>query len=233
MTGPYQYGFDVDDVIRRYRERSSGEIYDALKQQGLPDQAAHPDLLPIRDDMVLAGPAFTVKAVPEKYARPDRGQLWVDMIRDLEETPVPVVEIRDCTNEDRIAMYGDVAATVAARCGAVGTVIDGALRDTRVLAAESYPVFTRFTSPVSGGGWYSVRDWQVPVALRGATSKAVVVNPGDMVLADRDGVVVVPEGVITAVLEHAEERGKKEDSAREAYRTADDIEEVHRRFGRL
>ena len=114
-----------------------------------------------------------------------------------------------------ICLFGDlIAATMQAR-GAVGAVVDGGFRDVRQIRATGFPVVARYTSPVQAIGRWRVTRVNEPVTVRGAFGERVTVAPGDMILADDDGVVVVPAHEVTHVLEAAEAILAKEAEQRE------------------
>jgi regulator of RNase E activity RraA len=96
-----------------------------------------------------------------------------------------------------------------------------------------FPVFARYYSPVEAKHRVSYFRWQVPVTLRGAISASVTVNPGDFILGDIDGVLVIPKAIVGDVMVKAEALMAREDMAREEFKTADDCEVVYRKYGRL
>lgn len=97
-------------------------------------------------------------------------------------------------------VLGGVSATVAAARGLSGVVTDGAVRDVEEISACGLPVRYGTTSPRSCRGEYQVIAVGKPVAFGAAT-----VRPGDLVVADRDGVVAVPADVAQVVLARARE----------------------------
>lgn len=137
----------------------------------------------------LAGPAFTV------WTRPG-DNLVIHQALDRAQ-PGDVVVVNGGGDESR-ALIGDLIGARARSLGIAGFVIDGAVRDAEALAACGTPVFARAVTPAgpfkSGPG-----RLQQPIAVAG-----VVVMPGDLVVADADGVVVVPRSDAAAVVERAE-----------------------------
>lgn len=108
------------------------------------------------------------------------------------------------------AVFGGVLALTASRRGAVGVAVDGAARDVEEIAGLALPVWCAGVTPVPGGyAGYSVAEVGTPVTCGG-----VEVAPGDHVVADADGVVVVPAGDVATVLPLCEEMEAAEDQAR-------------------
>jgi regulator of RNase E activity RraA len=233
MTGHYSYGLAVEDLIKRYAGLYSGAVYDVLDEMGLPFQALATDLKPVRPDMVVAGPAFTMKGIPDSVGKPELREKRIMMFADMKRQGVPLVDVRDCSFDTQVAHYGEMNATVGRSVGVVGAVVDGGCRDTRFLLDSDFPVFCRYQSPVEAFKRWSYYEWLQPVALRGALSAVVQVHPGDFVFGDLDGVVVVPRDAVVDVLVRAEELVATEDGVRLQFASGADPVEVYRRHGRL
>jgi regulator of RNase E activity RraA len=92
-----------------------------------------------------------------------------------------------------------MTATVAAK-GVRGAVIDGGIRDTHQIMERDFPVFFRYRSPNGSLGRCLITDYQIPIKIG-----RVFIRPGDVVVGDIDGVVVVPRGIAYEVLLRAEE----------------------------
>ncbi|TMH37758.1 MAG: hypothetical protein E6H59_11910 [Betaproteobacteria bacterium] len=101
------------------------------------------------------------------------------------------------------------------------------------IAKERFPVYARYRTPVQSIGRWKVTAWQVPVELPGATSARVKVRPGDFVLADADGVIVIPERVAADVLAEAERLTKKEARIRRELDRGASLEDVLRKHGHV
>ena len=103
-----------------------------------------------------------------------------------------------------ICYFGELIAIGMKERGSVGALVDGGIRDVRWIGAHGFPVYARYRTPVQSIGRWKVNAWQVPVLLRGATAQWVRVEPGDFVLADEDGAIVVPQKLVPEVLAEAE-----------------------------
>ena len=232
MTNPYDYSIPVPELIERYRATYSGAVYDVLDQMGLPNQALASDVKPVDPNWVLAGPAFTLKGIPDSTADEGLRSRRIHMFEAMKATGVPIIDVRDCSFDMQAAHYGEMNQTVGAACGAVGAIVDGGSRDTRFLLERDFPVFCRYLTPVEAVKRWSYYDWQLPVALRGALSAVVPVHPGDFMMGDIDGVVVIPRELVVEVLELTEHLIAVENVARGEFATEDPIT-VYKRHGRL
>ncbi len=149
----------------------------------------------------LAGPAFTVKAAPGD-------NLLVHKAIDLAE-PGDVIVV-DAGGALEQAIIGEIMAAWAAKRGVAGIVIDGAIRDAGAIAAGTFPVYAR---GVTHRGPYKNGPGEigVPVAIGG-----MVVQPGDIVIGDEDGLLAVPQADGEAVLAAAREQKQKEEATLKA-----------------
>lgn len=232
-ANPYDYGVDVEDLIKRYRQLYSGAIYDVLDEMGLPYQAAATDLKPIRQDMVLAGPAFTMKGIPDSTGDETLRAKRIHMFEDMRKVGVPLIDVRDCSFDEQAAHYGEMNATVGASVGVVGAVVDGGCRDTGFLLEADFPVFCKYQSPVEAYKRWSYYDWQLPITLRGALSAIVQVSPGDFLFGDLDGLIVVPRDLVLEVLEKTEALVQLETEVRAQFKAGADPVEIYKQHGRL
>jgi regulator of RNase E activity RraA len=103
-----------------------------------------------------------------------------------------------------VCFFGELIAIGMRERGSAGALVDGGIRDVAWLKAAGLPVFARYRTPIQSIGRWKVTGWDVPVTVPGATVKRVAVHPGDYILADDDGALVIPAAVTMKVLERAE-----------------------------
>jgi regulator of RNase E activity RraA len=233
VNNPYDYGIPADALVKRYRELYSGAIYDVLDAMGLPNQALAADLKPVLPDMVVAGAAFTMKGIPDSTGKQELRDRRIHMFEDMRSTGAPLIDVRDCSFDTQAAHYGEMNATVGRSCGVIGAVIDGGCRDTAFLLRSQFPIFCRYQSPVEAYRRWSYYEWQQPVALRGALTAIVSVNPGDFMFGDLDGVVVIPRELTVEVLDKTEALVSTENDVRREFESGADPVAIYRRHGRL
>jgi len=220
----------MEEICERYKKLYGGAIFDVLETMGYDNQALSHTLVALAPGMKLAGPAFTVKgtvtAERDTAGRHKRMKMVCDMTH-------PCIEVRDQGTPFNVAIYGELSATTARAHGAVGALIDGGTRDTSHLIRMGFPVFARYRCPVEAFGRYTMLKTQVPVRVSGELSETVIVNPGDFIFGDEDGVICVPKDLILKVLLECERIRGLEDQARHDFARGDDPVEVFQRYERF
>lgn len=221
---------ETEQICERYKKLYGGVIYDVLEHFGYSDQVLSHELMPLNDDIKLAGPAFTVKGGVSCEKNVDVRYRRLKMIREMTR---PCIEVRDGGTPYPVAIYGELSATSAAAHGAVGAIVNGGTRDCSFLNAMSFPVFTRYRTPIEAFGRWQLMEYQVPVRLDGETRGDVLVRPGDFIFGDLDGVLVVPKELTMKVLLECERIVGIEDQARVEFARGEDPVEVFERHKRL
>jgi len=218
-------------ICNRYRRLYSGLIFDVLEHMGHPNQVLSPEIMPLTLDMKLAAPAFTVKGTTTAVKKEEWRYRRLEAIKAMK---YPCIEVRDRgSSVFNVALYGELTATTARAHGAVGALVDGGTRDSGMVIAMGFPLFARYRTPVEAFGRVMTLEHQVPVVLSGGLTETVVVNPGDFIFGDLDGVLVIPQNLTTAVLTEAERIAGIENVAREEFKTGADPVEVFKKHRRL
>lgn len=193
---------DIAALAGRYSKLTTAFVSDVLRIGGEPHQVVHHSVQRMTSRKTIAGPAFCVHGETILGGIPKREYTArLEMFQRLASGEIVVIE---SGGYEAGVMFGDnvVSALHVRGCG--GIVTDGGIRDRDALDELGMPIFGRFATPVSSGGQWNMTDLQVTISLRGQTSNQVAVHPGDMVVADGDGVVVVPRQFAEQVLEDAE-----------------------------
>ena len=171
-------------LVKEIRTIRTSLLSDALGKGGAMDH----DMQCLSANCRMAGPAVTVRVHTADI-------LMVGIT--LSHCPKGSVLVIDGQGELNTALWGEVTTLAARLKGLQGVVIDGAIRDLYKIRHDKLPVFARAVVPNAGGVQYA-GEFQVPVQCGGA-----IVHPGDWVVGDEDGVVVVPQGRLESVIEAA------------------------------
>jgi 4-hydroxy-4-methyl-2-oxoglutarate aldolase len=181
------------------RGHSAATLFEAGTPHAL---AAEPELRAVYSGARLGGPAFTVQGI---------GGDNLALHRAIYAAPPGSVLVADLQGA-RYGHWGEVLALAAQQRGLAGLVIDGGVRDITEMAAMDFPVFARHVSVVGTG---KLHTGTLGVTVRVA---GVNVEPGDLVVGDADGVIVIPAAHIGWALDKADVRVADEQRAFDALR---------------
>jgi regulator of RNase E activity RraA len=185
-------------------------VCDILDSLGFRQQAMHQRLRPLDPtNCTIVGRARTIRWMETDYiVEEDPYGLEIDVMDSLKPGDVPIHSTDYAATN---APWGELMSTAAKRNGAVGCICDSQIRDCQRIIKVGFPVFYQGIRPLDSKGRGRVMAYDVPVKCG-----EVLVNPGELVFADFDGVVVVPRAVEDEVLRLAHEKqGKENDSRRE------------------
>lgn len=184
------------DAIQALRSLGAATVYEAQGAKGALDSG----MKPIHPGMKVAGPAFTVDMRPA-----DNLMIHYAM---LKAKPGDVLVI-DAKGFMEAGPWGDVLTQQALHMGLAGLVINGAVRDASAIIEMGFPVFCRGLS-IKSTGKNQPGKINVPVCIGD-----VQINPGDIIVGDQDGLVVVPNAEVEGAIKKARAREDKEALFRE------------------
>jgi len=204
---------ELFDLIKK--ELYTAVVGDIMDKMGRLNQFLSPKLKPLRHDMFLAGRAFTVlesdidKLDMETAARMKNKSFGVmlEALDDLKKNEVYI-----CSGSSpHYALWGELMSTRAMMLGAVGAVVNGYSRDTEGILKMNFSTFSygRFAQDQAPRG--KVIDYRIPLQI-----DEVLVNPGDIVIGDMDGVCVIPQEIEETVIIQALEKARGEKTVQKA-----------------
>lgn len=183
------------ELCDRYSQVATAAINDVLRAENLISQVLPPAVTPLDPTMRTAGVAFTIKGSKSLELS---GEM-VERAQMLEAIGPDSICVWDTSEDDESAQWGEVMTMAAKRQGCRGAVVDGGVRDTAAVLAQGFPVFCRYRTSNGMLGRFRLTGWQVPIRIGG-----VIITPGDVVVGDIDGVIVVPRAMAWQVLVEAE-----------------------------
>ena len=213
-----------EELIKPYKEMEdvyslSCVVGDAMERE----QVMRHDMKPKAADKKIIGPAITVKLTA--------GDI-VDCLRVFELVKPGDVIVIDAFGETETSIWGGLMSGIAKNEGVVGAVIDGSCRDTDEAKMLEFPITAKASGPRAAHTAYSGRKEpiavNVPVCCGG-----VIVNPGDLIVADEIGVAVVPYGRLAEVYPVAREQADKEIATRKEILKGAGVDELLEKFGRI
>ena len=213
---------NFDDLSERLY---TAVISDILDSMGLRDQSPNIELNSTTGNRTLMGYAKTLR--------------WVDCPDFQEETYAPMIAAVDsvkpgevvvsaATGSNRSALWGELLSTATRMRGGRGAIVEGAVRDIAQMRSMDFPCFARHRTPKDSAGRQMVEAYDVPIEIGGVT-----VNPGDLVMIDADGMVVIPSSRAEEVIEKSLEKVEKEDTTRDELLKGRLLREVYDQYGVL
>jgi len=203
-------------------------VSDALDAAGYRHQSLGIDIRPLDQDLVLAGRARTAQWKPVDPKRPKPANPYEKEIEYLDSGRPGDVFVMAVGRHPEIVPWGELLST-SCRCrGARGLLTDGLVRDSRRIRTMKLPVFCTGRRPLDSAGRGQVVSYDEPVVIDGVT-----VRTGDFVLADQDGVVIVPHEIEKDVLASAWKKVAGENRTRDALLAGRLLRDVYEEFGVL
>jgi regulator of RNase E activity RraA len=191
---------------------------------GLHDQWLGPEIRPLVPEMRVAGPAFTIRWVNDRTPGGDRsGQIVARLIDSLEPFMVPIL---DTSKNEQAGYWGELMCNICRQRGVDGAVVDGGVRDPYFIWKFGFNMFAAFACPHEADTRSRLDSIQEPIAINN-----VPIRPGDFVIGDFGGVVVVPQEIIVDVYHKAQELVAKESEFRKMIRKGIGGEDAVRTFG--
>ena len=213
------------DLTKRLEKCYAAAVHDVLRAMGYPNCVLPPQIKALDPTKKLAGEAYTVSG-------------FIDQTRDAHDTLVqwtgllskaPSGKVMVCQpNTHMVALMGELSAETLHHKGVLGYVVDGGCRDTDFILKLGFPVFCSFNTPADIVGRWVPDRFGEPVTIGGVT-----ISTGDWLLADRDGVVIIPGNIAEEVVSKTEQVLTTESKVRSAILGGMDPQEAYLKFGKF
>jgi len=196
------------ELIERYEKIYTGAISDILDERGERDFALPHTLQPLLPGQRITGIAMPILGKQSVNKDPDEVYIpLLKMLGDIQPGQVIVTQANDMVS----AHLGELSAETAKHRGCRGAVIYGGIRDTDYMINLGFPAFSLYKTPLDVLGRWELLDYNCEVVIEG-----VCVRPGDLIVADRDGVLVIRQEIAEEVLLESEEVVTTENLVRKA-----------------
>ena len=216
-------------IRRRFLAVDTSNVADVLDMMGLPDQGLAAEFAPYPATAgKLAGWAYTIRG----QMTPFEGSGDADKMQACQGLSPGEVSVWSGDGSG-FCYFGELIAIGMKERGSVGALVDGGVRDIRWIAEQDYPVYARYRTPVQSIGRWKVNAWQIPVSLRGAAGGMISVAPGDFILADEDGAIVIPASAVAEVLEKSEALTATEQQVRRALKDGLSLGDALAKYGHV
>ncbi|MFF3030932.1 RraA family protein [Streptomyces rubiginosohelvolus] len=189
------------ELCDRYAAVPTAAVNDVLRSKGLLHQVLPPAIAALDPSHRVAGIAFTIKGSKNLQLENE----MVERAAMLEAIHENAVCVWDTSGDDESAQWGEIMTMAAIRQSARGAIVDGGVRDSEKVLGLGFPVFARYRTSNGMLGRFRMSAWQTPIRIG-----EVTIQPGDILVGDLDGVIVVPRAIAADVLPEAERIGDDE-----------------------
>lgn len=230
--------YTVLELQARWDKIRVANIYDTLDQMGYGNQCLDLGIRPLLPTQHLAGKVVTVSGNRDPRTNEELQASGADKSTQsfvsLQDLLFPgAVVVVDGGGEPWTGKFGEMTSWHLKQCGAKGIVIDGMIRDyLGLIAIPDYTVCVRGTCPVESYRRWRINRTNEVIALPGTLTSQVRIAPGDWIVAEADGVMVIPQEIAMEALIKAEEIEAKEEATRRDLAAGVPFEEVFKRHGR-
>ena len=215
----------ADDLAARLARCYTGVVYDVLRDRGIVQCILPPSIVPLDRAMVAAGPVFTVRGRPDASVSAHESLLrWTELLSRAPRGHVVMVQ----GNDGERALMGELSAETLQFRGVRGYIVDGGCRDTAFIRKLGFPVFCDKATPRDIVGAWVPAAYDEPISFG-----QVVVRARDHVLADCDGIVVIPGAIAADVIVAAEVAMRTEDKVRAAILAGVDPQQAYLEHGKF
>lgn len=225
----------VVEMSERFSKIATATVFDTMDHMGMSNTVLDLNIRSIRDDMHIAGAAFTIKGErdcrtgAEANSKAMEGRnLWAEVYPGC----VVVVD-PGMAREGGFGFFGEMTSWNFKQRGVRGIVIDGGIRDRAgLLKIPNWHVFVRYTTPIESHPRWRINEIQCPLVLTGQLVKQVRIDPDDIIVGDCDAVMVVPKESAMEVLIKAEKMWEQEEGSRNDFLAGLSFDEVYKKWGR-
>jgi regulator of RNase E activity RraA len=214
----------TEDLTPRLSRLYTGVVHDVMREMGLKDFTLPHTLHAVTVAKTIAGPVFTMRGKVTKADPHETLLAWTGFLSKAKAGHVVVIE----ANDDVVAHMGELSAETLMHKGVPGVVVDGGTRDVEFLMGMGFPVYARYHTPRDIAGYWMVDALDVPIRIG-----EVKIAPHDYLLADRDGIVILPRDRAAEIVSKAATALGTENQIRTAILGGMDPQEAYLKFGKF
>ncbi len=225
----------IVELQARWDKIRVANVYDTLDKMGYPNQCLDLGIKPLFPHRHLAGRVITVRGSAYPVPRGEEGSDWVgNYFEELRKSLYPgCVVVVETGGEQHAGKFGEMTSWALKQGGARGIVLDSYIRDW--LGLEVIPDFTpcaRGTPPIESSQRWRLNAVNVTVGMPGTVTSRVRVSPGDWIIGEADGVIVVPQAIAMEALVRAEDMERREQGMREDVAKGMSFDAAYEKWGR-
>jgi regulator of RNase E activity RraA len=214
----------LSKYLKELEKIPTASLSDALDKKGIKGYLSH-EVKPVFDTKRIVGRAVTIK---DKLTKEVITPLLALEAIDKAQPGDIIVRTVENGNAKDIALWGGLMSLAAKKKGIKGVVLDGGVRDVLEAKAMSFPIFAKSITPVTSVGRTKVVEFNSSIMIDDVT-----INPGDIIVGDSDGVVVIPVSLLEDVIALAKEIDSLEKQESEELKKGKSIVEVIKKYARV
>ena len=215
-----------DQIIKELLLLNSSIVHDALRSEKLLNQTLPHEIKPLQYDHKIAGKIWTLLGSLKNDLDENETLLsWTNFLSNAEENSIIVCQ----PNNHSIALMGELSAETLKLKGVRGYIADGGCRDiSRIKSDIKLPVYCRFNTPKDVAGRWMVEEMGTSIVIGD-----VKIETGDYLIADEDGVVIIPKNIIDKIVLKAKQDLNSEDKMRNAILNGIDPTDAYLKYGKF
>ena len=216
----------IEELCEGFNQIYTAAITEILEEFGYRHQWIGPDIKPLNPEMKVSGPAFTMRAVNDPVPREERDEDKVrkesaERMNALKPNMVPIIDAGNCQDS---GWWGELMCNLCRQKGIKGAVIDGGVRDAYYIYKLGFNMFAKFICPHEANSRARIISWQEPIFINN-----VRIDPGDFIVAEMGGVVVIPKDIVYEVYDKVKEILEVENETRRMILSGVPVEEILQR----
>lgn len=215
----------MTNLTERLERCYTGVVHDVMRARGFRDFVLDPGLKPLIPGQAMAGTAFTIEGKVDKTA--DAHQTLLAWTGLLSQAPAGSIWVSQ-PNDREVAHMGELSAETLKNKGVRGCIADGFIRDTSFLIDIGFQAWSRGHTPRDIVGHWLPAATNVPVTVGG-----VRIEPGDYIVADRDGAIRIPATEAETVIAASEIAIGTESLVRKAILAGEDPQKAYLKYGKF
>ncbi|PWU09457.1 MAG: hypothetical protein C5B47_03365 [Verrucomicrobia bacterium] len=225
----------VVELQTRWDKIRVANVYDTLDKMGYPNQCLDLGIRPLFPHQHLAGQVITVRGSAYPVPRGEEGSGWTgNYFEQLRQILYPgCVVVVESGGEKHAGKFGEMTSWALKQGGAHGIVLDSYIRDWLGLEViPDYTVCARGTSPIESSQRWRMDGINITIGMPGTLTSRVRLEPGDWIIGEADGVIVVPKAIAMETLVKAEELEANEQGMREDVAKGMSFDDAYKKWGR-
>ena len=213
----------MNDFVDRLGKCYTGVVHDIMRDLGYENFVLPPDIRPSKDSYVIAGQVFTLEGMVDKSLdHHDSLLAWTGFLSKAPNDKVIICQ----PNNDEVALMGELSAETLQLKGVRGYIVDGGARDLDFILKIDFPLWSKFYTPRDVVAFWKPTSYEKKILIGD-----VEIHNNDYVLADIDGVIIIPQKNIEEILHKSEKLMNTENLVRKAIKEGMDPQEAYIKFG--